>query len=102
MESLHPEITLPRIGRNSNAPDSRMPENFTMHFIRQHIRPIVQGGLGALLILYSLPAIYRAMTAFQPRIIVGLFFFLVALVYSRDRARIDARLRKLWSTRNVH
>ena len=72
-----------------------------MRLARQHIRPILQGSIGVLLILFSLPAICRAMTTFPPRVAIGLFCFLAALVYSRERARINDLFRKLWSTRNV-
>ena len=68
-----------------------------MNALRKHARLIVEGTVGTLLILFSLPAIGRALTAFQPKILISLFLFLLALVIVRDRntfSQLAARLRR--------
>ena len=71
-----------------------------MNALRKHARLIVEGTLGILLILFSLPAIGRALTAFRPKILFSLFLFVLALVIVRDRNTFSQLLARLRSRHN--
>jgi len=62
-------------------------------------RTIIEGSIGGLLILLSLPAIARALTAFDHRVLIGLFLFLIAFIIVRD-PQAAARVSDLFHRRS--
>ncbi len=71
-----------------------------MKLLHRHARIAIEATAAVVMITLSIPALCRALRAFDVRILIGLFVFLAGFILSRDPHAFDSLgtlAKRLWT-----